>query len=106
MIATNAMEIREGHMVAVLSDDPTWPPPWIGECKGISGKDITILWYKGSYTSTWKPAKVRNGRQWEDWVSTVHTSSIILYDFKLTSTGRLRKTCVHHLKRKYEENSH
>ena len=86
-----------------MSNDPNWPPPWIGECKEMQGDDVTVLWYEGTYSSTWKPAKVRNGRHLEDWVATIPRSSIVLYDFKLTSTGRLRKATVAHLKRAYED---
>ena len=105
MIETNVIHIKEGHLVAVLSDDPTWPPPWIAEVKNVQDDDVTVIWYEGSYTTTWKPAKIRNGRHMEDWVTTVSKSSIILYDFKLTSTGRLRKSHITHLQKAYSDNA-
>ena len=65
MIETNVVHIKEGHLVTVLSDDPTWPPPWIAEVKNVQDDDVTVIWYEGSYTTTWKPTKVRNEDTWK-----------------------------------------
>ena len=61
---------------------------------------------EGGYTKAWRVAKQldpKNCRKKFDWKDIVPKSSIILFDFKLTSNNHLRKLTVDHLKKAYLE---
>ena len=95
--------LKVGALVAVHCENYS-DCPAIGRCSEVSSGTIKIDWLKGTYTSSWKPWMVmvagrrRRKEQWSDWVP---KDSIILFDFELTATNRLRKTTAEHLKRKY-----
>ena len=55
----------------------------------------------------WKIAKrrdTRNKHKFVEWKDIIPKTSIILFDFELTSTGRLRKATTEHLQKLYSEN--
>ena len=90
--------LENGHLVALSGDTNNL---LIGHCISIMEEEIEVSWFDGSYTTIWQPSKRRdpnNPRKHVDWTDTVPKSSIILYDFTFTSTGRLRKATVEHLK--------
>ena len=95
-------------MLAINCSD-YYDGPSIGKCIEVSDTDVKIEWFKGTYTSKWEtwmvvnPENRRKKVPWTDWVP---RSSIILFDFELTPTKRLRKTTVEHLKTKYNELLH
>jgi len=60
----------------------------------VDKSNIEVFWLEGSYTRPWKTAKKKEGRNLVDWTGTVPKSSIILFDFKLTPSSRLRKATV------------
>ena len=63
-----------------------------------------ILWYEGTYTSAWRPWKIRdpkNRRRIVDWTDTIPKTSIILFAFKLTARNHLKKTTISKLKEEY-----
>jgi len=71
-------------------------------CTQVFDKDIEITWMEGTYTTSWKPWKIRdpqNHRKTIQWTDHVPKDSIILFDFALTSTNHLRKATVQHLKK-------
>ena len=68
--------------------------------------DVEIVWLEGEYNRSWKPAKQRdpsNRSRMVEWRDTIPKSSIILFNFELTATNRLRKNTVEHLKNTYKE---
>ena len=97
--------LQIGHLVAVYCENYA-DSPAIGQCIQLSETDVQVEWMVGKYSSAWKTWMVQdagNRRKkvpWRDWVP---KDSIILYDFQLTPSNRLRKTTVEHLKQKYEE---
>ena len=94
--------IEVGHLVAVYCENYTCEPV-IGQCIQISGSNVQIARMKGSYTTPWKLWLIRNGRKSVRWCDWIPKSSIILYDFELTSTKHLRKATIVHLKEAYEK---
>jgi len=52
--------------------------PWVWHCPN-KGK---IMWYRGSYTTPWRPDK-------REQPSTVAAESIVVHGFQLTATGKL-----------------
>ena len=72
----------------------------------ICDEEIKIVWLEGEYNKQWKTARHQDpnhrGRMVE-WRDTIPKSSIILFDFKLTTTNRLRKVTVENLKKLYAE---
>ena len=100
--------IKVGQMMAVNCSNYK-DGPSIGTCMAIADTNVNIQWMKGTYNSSWSiwmipdPKNKRKKVPWTDWVP---RSSIILFDFELTPTKRLRKTTVEHLKLKYDELKH
>ena len=80
--------------------------PAIGKCIQIDNDTIEILWMEGSYTSPWKPWKVRdpkNRRKTIDWTDSIPKLSIVLFGFILTSNNHLRKKTIDCLKQEYSK---
>ena len=61
------------------------------------------MWLEGSYTGVWKVVKRKDGHTLVDWIDKVSKQSVILFDFELTKTNRLRKATVQHLKAAYSQ---
>ena len=94
-----------GHLVVVNCANCDLEP-LLGKVISINGEEVTIVWLEGHYNSSWRTSKQvdpANKRKKIDWTDTIPLNSIILYDFKLTSTNHLRKNTVTHLKRYYEQ---
>ena len=99
---------RPGTVCTVSSTESIYnyyDGPANGKFIEISDTDIQIEWIKGTYTSKWV-ADPRNGRRKLPWTDWVPRSSIILFDFELTPSERLRKATVEHQRRKYDELKH
>ena len=92
--------LSAGQLVAVHCEQTTTQPS-IGMCLQVDDNNVTVSWMKGNYSTRWTPWKVRKGRKNVDWIDTIPTSSIMLYDFTLTPTGHLRKTTIEHLQSAY-----
>ena len=76
----------------------------IGTCTQVFEEDIEIAWMEGTYTTGWRPWKIRdpqNRRKTIQWTDHVPKVSIILFDFAYTSTNHLRKATIQHLKKEY-----
>ena len=93
--------LQKGDLVAVECEGNESIPA-IARILSIQESDIEVAWLKGTYASAWKPWKLRQGRQMVDWVDTIPQTSIIIYGFTLTNTGRLRQSTKKHLKQHYD----
>ena len=94
--------IHAGQLVAVHLQDSS-DEPAIGRVLEVEDRELRIQWMKGTYTSAWKPWTVWQGRKNVAWEDSVPRSSILLYDFELSTAGRLRKPTVGHLKEAYKQ---
>ena len=104
-MGANLTELKEGQLVAVHCDNCS-QEPLIAKVEDVKGDDIEIVWLEGGYMKAWKVAKtqdLKNKRKKVDWRDTLPRSSVILFDFKLTSSNHLRKATIAHLKKAYEE---
>ena len=102
---TSRQSLQVGHLVAVNCENYA-DGPSIGKCVHMTDESVQIEWMKGTYSSSWTTWIVqdeKNRRKKVPWTDWIPKDSIILFDFKLTSTSRLRKTTVQHLKSKYDE---
>ncbi|KAK3754649.1 hypothetical protein QZH41_010707, partial [Actinostola sp. cb2023] len=97
----DVQDLEVGMLVALESDK--YPErPLIGEIKQTADTDtITVTWYSGSWTTKWSPAKKKDGRNWVEWMEEVSKDSVILFDFTLTNSGKLRSHTIRHLKETY-----
>ena len=94
--------LHSGNLVAVRTESPE-DAPWIARVTGVQADTVEVVWMEGTYSKSWKVAKhVMNGKLVE-WTDCIEKCTIILYDFKLTKAGRLRKTTVDALKSLYRE---
>ena len=75
--------------------------PLLAKIMKVRSCDLDIVWLEGSYTRPWKVSKKKEGRIMVDWTDTVPKSAVILFDFQLTATNRLRKATIQHLKETY-----
>ena len=64
---------------------------------------MDVEWMMGTYTTAWRPWRIRNKRKSTVWTDSIPRSSVILFDFELTSSRHLRKATVEHLKRCYAD---
>ena len=94
------MNIEEGQLFAVYCEESSTDPK-IGKCITAHGVTVRLSWLQGSYSTAWKLWRKRSGRHMVDWEDDVSTSSIILFDFKLTKTHHCIKSTVAHLKETY-----
>ena len=80
--------------------------PSIGQCLQVTNTSIQVQWMQGTYTSrwiTWMVNDTQNRRKKVPWTDWVPKASIILFDFELTPTSKLKKSTVSYLKLKYNE---
>ena len=69
--------------------------PAIGKCIQIDNDIIEILWMEGSYTSSWKPWKVRDPKnQRKQSIGRTALFHNYLFGFLLTSNNHLRKKTI------------
>ena len=59
--------------------------PLIGEVvnPATGGTCVTLKWWEGTYSGTWKPSKRRVSKQFVDWTEEVEPAKIILSGFYL-----------------------
>ena len=91
--------LKVGQMVAVKCENYTQDPA-IGRCTEISADSLQVEWYKGSYTTSWRPWLIRdptNRRKSVPWCDWIPTSSVVLFDFELTKSNHLRKSTIENL---------
>jgi len=81
-------------MLVALDMETYRERPLIGEVKATSKDVVTIAWYSGSWTTSWKPAKKREGQKFIPWLEDV-------FDFSLTERKKLRSHSIRHLKEHY-----
>jgi hypothetical protein len=77
--------LQQGDFVVVLCANCEKEPA-IALCSAINGETIDIIWYEGTYASTWKPWKIRdpnNRRKLINWTDKIPKSSIILFSLNL-----------------------
>ena len=94
--------LRVGHLVALNVENCNLRP-LIAKVLNSSDNELEIVWLEGSYTGPWKISKKKDGRTIVDWTDTVPKQSVILFDFELTKSNRLRKATVQHLKAAYSQ---
>ena len=94
--------IQVGHLIA-LNVENCQLRPLIARVLNSSDSELEIVWLEGSYTGAWKIAKKKDGHTLVDWTDIVPKQSVLLFDFELTKTNRLRKATVQHLKAAYSQ---
>jgi len=80
--------------------------PLVAIVERIKLDNVEVVWMEGGYTKAWRVAKQldpKNHRKKFDWKDIIPKSSIVLFDFKVTSNIHLRKLTVDHLKKTYLE---
>ena len=96
--------MKIGQWVAIYlenDDDPS-----IGKVASVNEEEIEVVWYKGKWATQWTEWKVHvKGKSWRTtaWTSWVKKESIVLFDFQLTATNRLKKDTMIYLQCKYAE---
>ena len=56
---------KEGDIVAILTETLE-EAPWLAQVTKVEGRNLSIIWMEGSYTSSWKVATVRQGSKTVD----------------------------------------
>ena len=87
----NTSSLQEGQLVAVYCENYT-PEPVIARCMQVGDNQIDVEWLQGTYTTAWRPWKIRdpnNRRRTVIWRDSIPKESVILFDFQLTSTNHL-----------------
>ena len=78
--------------------------PQIGKVVDISSTSpeaVDIEWLVGTFSSTWKILKQRQGGEYAPWRERIQRSDIILFPIQLTNGYRLQKKTVTELKTAY-----
>ena len=104
MNVTDTSSLQGGHLVAVYCENYTQEPV-IARCMRVADDQIDVEWLEGSYTTAWKPWKIRdpnNRRKTIFWRDTIPKEAVILFDFELTSSNHLRRATIQHLKTWYQ----
>ena len=87
-------------LVAVVLDK--YPEkPLIGRVDKVSGEKLHLTWMYGHWTTNWSICKKREGQRMVEWTEQVDKSAVVLFDFELTSSEKLRLATVRKLKRVY-----
>ena len=93
-------EIDVGMLVAIDLDKYK-ERPLIAKVKETKDDKLAVAWMAGSWTTPWSVCKRRTGRTREEWLEEVSRDSVILFDFELTPTGKLRSASIRELKNSY-----
>ena len=93
--------IEEGMMVA-LNLEKYPEKPQIAKVLSITGDNVEVLWYHGTWTGPWRVHKVRKGRNMVDNKETVSRDAIKIFNFTLTPMNNLRNLVKDKLKAIYE----
>lgn len=97
----NINEITVDMLVALVSDRYV-ERPMIARVKEVRGEILVVVWLVGSWTTSWSVCKKREGRGYVEWIEEVSKESVVLFDFALTSSGKLRSTTTRELKEVYD----
>ena len=103
MSVTDTSELSKGHLVAVNCENCD-KEPLIARVLEVQEEEVDIVWLEGEYSKAWRVAKHRDPsdrRRMVDWRDSIPKSSIILFDFELTTTNHLRRATIEHLKSTY-----
>lgn len=84
-------------MLVALSLETYRERPLIGRVHELKDQTLTITWLHGHWTTSWSICKRRQGHRQED----IPKASVVLFDFQLTPSGKLRQVTVRELKRVY-----
>lgn len=76
--------------------------PLIGRVDQVGESTLTITWLHGHWTTPWSVCKQRQGQRYVEWQEEVPKASVVLFDFQLTSGGKLRKATKRELRRVYD----
>lgn len=75
--------------------------PLIGRVDEVYQENLKITWLHGHWTTPWSICKRREGQRHIEWQEEVPKASVFLFDFQLTSGGKLRQATVRELKQVY-----
>ena len=92
--------IVEGMLVA-LSLETYRERPLIGRVDELKDETLKITWLHGHWTTSWSVCKRREGQRHIEWQEEVPKAAVVLFDFQLTQSGKLRQATVRELKRVY-----
>ena len=95
-------KIATGMLVALMSESSS-ERPLIAKVKEIRGDKLFVLWMDGKWTAVWRECKKREGSKYVEWTDEVPRASVVLFDFQLTSSGKLRTTTLRELKGIYND---
>ena len=96
----NSNDIKSGMLVA-LKSDLHQDRPLIARVNQVKGNTLSVTWQYGRWTTSWDVLKKREGRVYTEWIEEVPKDDVLLFDFELTSSGKLRSATVTELKRVY-----
>ena len=82
-------KIATGMLVALMSESSSERP--------------LIAKVDGKWTRVWRECKKREGSKYVEWTDEVPRASVVLFDFQLTSSGKLRTTTLRELKGIYND---
>ncbi|KXJ10088.1 Nipped-B-like protein A [Exaiptasia diaphana] len=98
---TQDVPLQVGVLVAV--NVSTYPErPQIGKIVKTERDTIEIDWLIGTWTTQWKPHKVRRGKESIVWRECVQKSSVLSSGFTLTPGNKLREATKRELKALYD----
>ena len=98
-------QIKVDQWVAVFCQESEFEDPSIGKVKEVRDNQLRVGWYQGKWSGQWSEWMIpapgpRRKQPWDQWVS---KDAVLLYDFAMTATNRLKKETVTYLKQKYSE---
>ena len=97
-IKTNVL--KEGDIVAILTETLE-EAPWLAQVTKVEGRNLSIIWMEGSYTSLWKVATVRQGSKTLEWRDRVSVKTVVLSGISLTENKKLTTDLVSEIKDTY-----
>ena len=59
IVEVDKIALQPGNFVAVYCEDSTIEPE-IGRCVAVNESEVTLVWYEETYSSQWKPWKIRD----------------------------------------------
>ena len=91
----------EPEMLVALQMDTYRERPLIARVDQVTGETLKVTWMHGHWTTSWAVCKRREGHSNVEWTEEVQKAAVVLFDFQLTRTGKLRSATVRELKRVY-----
>lgn len=92
--------IVEGMLVA-LSLETYCERPLIGRVDELKDETLKITWLHGHWTTSRSVCKRCEGQRHIEWQEEVSKAAVVLFDFQMTQSGKLRQATVRELKRVY-----